>query len=155
MVTVTKWSVGFASHSGDFIVVIPKDSPLPARRSVIVTTAVASQPDMNLSIYMGEGKKAADNYPLSNIRLECKERTTAGAPHVKLTFYAYEHSILRVGVCYNEGEGEQEISIIPASDLSEEDMNRLREMVSRMAAQANPQEVGGRDLGVIPLSVVV
>jgi molecular chaperone DnaK len=154
MTAISKWSVGFASSTGDFIVVIPKGSPLPARRSVSVTTAVNAQPDMKLSIYMGESRKAGDNYPLSNIKLDCFEKGAAGVPRVKLTFYAYEHSVFRIGVCYREGEPEQEISIIPATGLSEEDMNRLRELVNKMTAQTAPQEVEGGDLGVIPLAVV-
>jgi molecular chaperone DnaK (HSP70) len=154
MIANSKWSLGFASHTGDFIVVIPKDNPLPARRSVTVTTAVDSQPDMKLSIYMGESSKAEDNYPLSNIRLDCIEKgAAAGVSRVKLTFYAYEHSVFRIGVCYKEGEPEQEISIIPAAGLSVEDMNRLRGMLNRMAAQVIPQEVAGLDLDVVPLSV--
>jgi len=154
MTAISKWSVGFASSTGDFIVVIPKGSPLPARRSVSVTTEVDAQPDMKLSIYMGESSKAGDNYPLSNIKLDCFEKGAAGIPRVKLTFYAYEHSVFRIGVCYREGEPEHEISIIPATGLPEEDMNRLRELINKMASQTTPQEVGGPDLGVIPLSVV-
>ena len=155
MTAISKWSAGFASSTGDFIVVIPKGSPLPARRSVSVTTAVDEQPDIKLSIYMGESSKAGDNYPLSNIKLDCFEKGAAGVPRVKLTFYAYEHSVFRIGVCYREGEPEQEISIIPATGLSEEDMNRLRELVNKMTSQSTPQEVGGPDLAVIPLAVVV
>ncbi|RJO62920.1 MAG: hypothetical protein C4542_01435 [Dehalococcoidia bacterium] len=155
MTVNSKWSLGFASRSGDFIAVIPKGSHLPARRSVTVTTAVDAQPNMKLSIYMGESSKAEDNYPLSNIRLECFEKGAAGVPRIKLTFYAYEHSVFRIGVCYKEGEPEQDISIIPATGLSEEYMNRMREMVNKMTSQAISQEVGGPDLGVVTLSVVV
>jgi molecular chaperone DnaK len=150
----SKWSLGFASHTGDFVVVIPKGSPLPARRSVTVTTVVDAQPDMKLSVYMGEGHKARDNYPLSNIKLDCFEKGAAGVPRVKLTFYAYEHNVFRIGVCYREGELEHEISIIPSTGLSEEDVNRLRELINKMTSQAMPQEVGGLDLGMIPLGAV-
>ncbi len=154
MTAISKWSVGFASSTGDFIVVIPKGSPLPARRSVSVTTAVDAQPNMKLSVYMGESSKAADNYPLSNINLDCFEKGDAGVPRIKLTFYAYEHSVFRIGVCYKEGEPEQDVSIIPATGLSEEKMNQLRELINKMTTQATPQEVGGEDLGVVKLGVV-
>jgi molecular chaperone DnaK len=155
MTAVSKWSLGFASRTGDYIVMIPKGSPLPARRSVTVTTAVDSQPDMKLAVYMGESEKAEENYPMSNIRLDCIEKGAAGASRIKLTFYAYEHSVFRIGVCYKEGDPEQDISIIPATGLSEENMNRMREMINKMTAQVTPQEVEGQDLGVIPLSVMV
>jgi molecular chaperone DnaK len=155
MVSVSKWSIGFSSHDGDFIVVIPKTSPLPARRSVTVTTAVDSQQDMKLSIWMGESGRAEDNYPLSNIRLEGFQKgNPAGVSRVKLTFYAYEHSVIKIGCCYKEGDPEQEISIIPAADLSEADMNRLRELVNDMTSRVTPQEIPGADLGVVPLAAV-
>jgi molecular chaperone DnaK (HSP70) len=154
MTVNSKWSLGFASRKGDFIVAIPKGSQLPARRSVTVTTAMDAQPNMKLSIYMGESSKAEENYPLSNIKLDCFEKGAAGVPRIKLTFYAYEHSVFRIGVCYKEGEPEQDISIIPATGLSEEKMNQLRELISKMTSQATPQEVGGPDLGVVTLSVV-
>jgi molecular chaperone DnaK (HSP70) len=104
---------------------------------------------------MGESEKAEENYPMSNIRLDCIEKGAAGASRIKLTFYAYEHSVFRIGVCYKEGDPEQDISIIPATGLSEENMNRMREMINKMTAQVTPQEVEGQDLGVIPLSVMV
>jgi molecular chaperone DnaK len=155
MAAVSKWSLGFASDKGDFIVVIPKGSQLPARRSVTVTPSADSQPDMKLSISMGESAKAEENYPLSNIRLEGFEKgNAAGVSRVKLTFYTYEHSVIKIGCCYKEGDPEQEISIIPAADLSEADMNRLRDLVNSMIAKVSPVEVAGPDLGVIPLNMV-
>ena len=109
---------------------------------------------MLLTVSMGESKKASENYPLSNVRLECREKAAAGESSIRLTFYAYEHSIIRIGVRYKENESEQEISIIPASDMSEEDMKRLREHVTMLTSQAAPQEIAGEDLGVIPLAPV-
>ena len=155
MTAVSKWSIGFSSHNGDFVVVIPKTSLLPARRSVTVTTALDSQQDMKLSIWMGESGRAEDNYPLSNIRLEGFQKDNpAGVSRVKLTFYAYEHSVIKIGCCYKEGDPEQEISIIPAADLSEADMNRLRELVNELASRVTPQEIVGPDLGTVPLAPV-
>ncbi|GEM_PF-1893483 len=155
MAAVAKWSIGLSSHNGDFVVVIPKASPLPARRSVTVTTAIDSQQDMKLSIWMGESEKAEDNYPLSNIRLEGFQKdNAAGVSRVKLTFYAYEHSVIKIGCCYKEGDPEQEISIIPAADLSEADMNRLRELVNEMTLKVTPQEISGPDLGTVSLAPV-
>lgn len=155
MTAVSRWSIGFSSHKGDFVVVVPKNSPLPARRSVTVTTASDSQQDMKLSIWMGESGRAEDNYPLSNIRLEGFQKDNpAGVSRVKLTFYAYEHSVIKIGCCYKEGDPEQEISIIPAADLSEADMNRLRELVNDMVSKVTPQEIPGPDLDTVPLSPV-
>ncbi len=155
MSALSKWSVGLANSKGDFIVVIPRGSLLPAKRCVTVTTAVDSQPDMKLSIYMGEGNKAEDNYPLSNVKLECKEYLPAGTSRVKLTFCLYEHSVMRIGVLYKEGESEQDINIIPVSGLSDEEMNRLREVINRKMSEAAPQEVCvGTELPVVALGAV-
>jgi hypothetical protein len=110
---------------------------------------------MKLSIFMGESNIAEENYPLSNIRLEGFEQGSAEElSKVKLTFYAYEHSVIKIGCCYKTGDPEQEISIIPAGGLSEADMNRLRELINDMTAKATPQEIPGPDLGFIPLAKV-
>jgi molecular chaperone DnaK len=155
MAQVSKWSVGIASAKGDFVVVIPKDSPLPARRCVTVTTAADAQPDMKLSIYMGEGKIAEKNYPLAAVRLECRGALAAGEARLKLTFNVYEHSVMRISVRYAEGEAEQEINILPVSGLSDEEMKKLREIVDKKIVESIPQEVCmDAPLEVIPLKAV-
>jgi molecular chaperone DnaK (HSP70) len=147
MSSISKWSIGIASGKGDFVCIIPRDSNIPARRSVIVTTSEDMQPDMNLLVYMGQEGRAEDNYLLSSIRLECKEKAPAGTPRIKLTFYAYDHSIIKIGVRYKE------LSIIPASDLSDEDMKRLNAMIKRMIAESITQPVGD-ELGPVALPPV-
>jgi molecular chaperone DnaK (HSP70) len=155
MASLSKWSVGIANARGDFVVVIPRGSLLPARRCVTVTTAADSQPDMKLSVYMGEGKTAEENYPLSAIRLECRGDCLAGQQQVKLTFNVYEHSVMNIGVRYAENEAEQEISIIPVTGLSDEEMARLREIINKNIAESVPQEVCvGTALDVVPLKAV-
>jgi hypothetical protein len=110
---------------------------------------------MKLSIFMGESGRAEENYPLSNVRLDGFQKgNAAGVSRVKLTFYEYEHSVIKIGCCYKEGDPEQEISIIPAANLSEADMDRLRELVNNLTARAVPQEIPGPDLGCIPLAAV-
>jgi molecular chaperone DnaK (HSP70) len=153
MSSISKWSIGIASSKGDFVCIIPKDSNIPARRSIIVTTSEDSQPDMNLLVYMGQEGRAEDNYLLSSIRLECKEKAPAGTPRIKLTFYVYDHSIIKIGVRYKERGPEQELSIIPASDLSDEDMKRLNAMIKRMIAESITQPVGD-ELGPVALPPV-
>ena len=136
------------------MVVIPKGTPLPARRSLTVTTSVDSQADMLLAVGMGESKKASENYPLSNVRLECREKAPAGESSIRLTFYAYEHSVLRIGVRYKPNEAEQEVSIIPAAGMSEEETKRLQKHVAELTSRVTPQEIAAEDLGTIPLSPV-
>ena len=61
---LTKWSLGIASRTGRFITIIPKGTPLPAQRSVVVTTVEDSQSNIGLDIRLGEQPQAMDNYPL-------------------------------------------------------------------------------------------
>ncbi len=152
MGTLSKWSLGLSDSKGTFITVIPKGSLLPAKRRVTVTTAADQQPDMKLSVFIGESPKASANYPLSNIKLECREVLPAGQARVRLTFYSYEHSVVRIGIQYKENEPEHEVSIIPVSGLPDDEMERLRSIIKRKIDTSIPLEVGGdKDLGVVAL----
>jgi molecular chaperone DnaK len=143
------------SSKGNFVNLIPKGSPLPAKRALVVTTAADQQPDMKLSVYMGESTKASANYPLSNVKLECREMLPAGQTRVRLTLCAYEHSVLRIGIQYKEGESEHEVSIIPVAGLPEEEMNRLREIIKRQISALSLFVIeGGPELSVVALGPV-
>jgi hypothetical protein len=63
------------------------------------------------------------------------------------------NSIIKIGVRYKERGPEQELSIIPASDLSDEDMKRLNAMIKRMIAESITQPVGD-ELGPVALPPV-
>ncbi|MCL2679626.1 MAG: Hsp70 family protein [Dehalococcoidia bacterium] len=141
MEKLSKWSVGVADHKGDYVVIIPKGSPLPARRCITVTTSRDLQSNMKLAVYMGESKRASGNYPLSNISLECCEKLPAGGTAVRLTFNLYTHSVMRISVCYRDNETPQEVDIVPVSGLSEAQMARLREVINLEINSSTPREV--------------
>lgn len=60
---LTKWSLGIASETGKLIIVIPKGTALPARRSVVVTTITDSQPNIGLNIVLGSSPRSKTTTP--------------------------------------------------------------------------------------------
>jgi molecular chaperone DnaK len=154
MSDLTRWSIGISSRAGAFIIIIPKDTILPAKRRIVVTTVEDEQPNIGLDIRMGDSSKAAENYPFSYIRLDGVEKAPKGVPRVKLTFYAYNNSICNIGVRYKEDDPEQILTIFPSFGLSSEEVSLIHKKVAKMAEDCQPVELETLTGAVIPLPAI-
>jgi molecular chaperone DnaK (HSP70) len=147
------WSLGIASDTGQFIRIIPRGTPIPARRVIVVTTVSDFQPNIGLDIRLGERDNAAENFALSNIKLDSIEPALKGVPRVKLTFCAYEHSVFKLWVCYNEGDKEREAIITPSTGLSGQEIAALKKMIDTLVKETTPT-LEDPGLGLIPLPAI-
>lgn len=154
MADSAKWSIGIASRSGVFVVIIPKGTILPAKRRVVVTTVEDNQSNIGLDIRMGESTTASENYPFSCIRLDGVDQAPKGVPRVRLTFYAYSNSVCNIGVCYKENDSEQLLTIFPSFGLSGEQIKLLHKKVSKMADGCQLTELETLAGAVIPLPAI-
>jgi molecular chaperone DnaK (HSP70) len=127
MANEAKYSLGITSRSGKTIIVIPKGTPLPAQRSLVVTTTTDRQSNIGLVVTLGERTDGEENFQLSRIRLDDIDCLAKGAPRVKLTFRGFVNGLWSVGVRYREKGNEQELSIIPSAGLSKTELSKVQE----------------------------
>ena len=120
--------------------VIPKDAPLPVQRGVIVTTTKDGQDNIGLIITLGERPQAEENFQLSRIRLDDIEPGPKGVAKVRLVFRGFTNGLWAVGVQYREGVAEQQLSIIPSSGFSREELDRIQEKAMKYVMEHIPAE---------------
>ncbi len=151
--SLSKWSVGIVYGTGRVLRVIPKDTPLPARRTFTVTTAEEQQPNIGLNVVLGEAPTAEGNFALSNIKLDGIELKPKGESKVRLTFYVYTNGIINIGVQYKDDEPEQKLTIIPSAGLSREEVAKIQKKYASYSEEppAGQKQVEFPDLPVIPL----
>jgi molecular chaperone DnaK (HSP70) len=148
---LTKWSLGIASRGGTFIVIIPKNTPLPVKRRVVVTTTEDNQPNIGLDIRLGEESRASENFAFSCVRLDDVEKAAKGVPRVKLTFYAYANSVYNIGVRYKDDDPEQLLTVFPSFGMSQSQVTSIHNMISKMAEACQPVELETLAGATIPL----
>jgi Molecular chaperone len=151
----TKWSLGITSEDGHSIVIIPKGTTIPASISFEVTTIVDGQTNIGLDIRLGERTNANENFPISDLKLEYIEIAPKRVPRVKLTFWAFEHNVFKLWVCYKEGEKSTGVLITPTIGLSEQEIADLQKAVAKMIEETPIQPIEGLNPGILPLPAKV
>jgi len=151
----TKHSLGITSNTGKTIVVIPKDTPLPAQRSLTVTTARDDQRNIGLIITLGERPEAEDNFQFSRIRLDDIKIGPKGEAKVRLIFRGFVNGLWSVGVQYREDIPERQLSIIPSAGLSQDDIELIKEKATKYIEDNKPAgEAEPATMDVIPLPAI-
>ena len=131
--------------------IIPKNTPLPAKRRVVVTTIEDDQPNIGLDIRLGEESRASENFAFSCVRLDGVEKAPKGVPRVKLTFYAYGNSVYNIGVRYKDDDAEQLLTVFPSFGMSETQVTAIHNKISKMAESCQPIELETLTGATIPL----
>jgi len=140
MASITKYSLGIASSTGKTIVVVPKDTPLPVQRSLIVTTVEDDQSNIGLVVVLGERPQAEENFQLSRIKLDDIKLCPKGEVEVRLVFRGFVNGLWAVGVQYREGIPEQQLSIIPSAGLSRAELEKVQEKAAQYLEDNKPTE---------------
>ena len=154
MAEKTRWSLGIASRGGAFIVIIPKNTVLPAKRRITVTTIDDNQSNIGLDIRLGEEQRASENFCFSSVRLDEVEKAPKGVPRVKLTFYAYANSVYNIGVRYKEDDPEQLLTVFPSFGMTHDQIAAIHRRIGQMAEGCQPVELDTLEGAVIPLGPI-
>ncbi|KAI8612106.1 heat shock protein 70 family, partial [Chytriomyces sp. MP71] len=100
-------SIGLETASGAFVKVIPRLTPIPARRAVEFSNAVKGQTEVYLAVYEGENEVAKKNALLAEIVVsDLPEGLAVGAAKVDITFLIEKDEVLQV-VAKERTEGKQ------------------------------------------------
>jgi len=135
LLDVTPLSLGVETLGGVATVLIARNTTIPTKKAEVFSTAVDSQPSVEINVIQGERQFAKDNKQLGVFRLDGIPPAPRGVPQVEVTFDIDANGILSVAA-KDKGTGkEQTITITGASTLGKDDVDRMVQ-----DAEANAEE---------------
>ncbi|MBA3685712.1 MAG: molecular chaperone DnaK, partial [Planctomycetes bacterium] len=134
LLDVTPLSLGIETEGGIMTVLIPRNTTIPKTETQVFSTAADNQPAVDLKIFQGERKMAADNRVLGQFTLDGIPPARRGQPQVEVTFNLDANGILEVKAKDKATGKEQHISIQGSSGLNKDDIER---MVKEASANAD------------------
>jgi molecular chaperone DnaK len=116
-------------------VLIPRNTPIPVRKSEVFSTSEANQNSVDIHVLQGERQMAADNKSLGRFRLSGIPPAPRGVPQVQVSFDIDANGLLQVSAQDRTTGRQQSVSIQGGSNLSEEEIQALLEEAERKAGE--------------------
>ncbi len=131
LVDVVPLSLGVATLGDIFDVVIPKNTPIPVKKTKIYTTAQDNQTMVTVEVYQGERKIASQNRLLGRFDLTGIPPAPRGVPQIEVTFELDTNGILHVSAVEKSTGRKADIKIHARTGLTEEEIKRMMEEVEK------------------------
>ncbi len=135
LLDVTPLSLGIETLGGVMTVIIPKNTTIPARKSKIFTTAADNQTAVTIRVFQGERPMAEDNKLLGQFDLIGIPPAPRGVPQIEVTFDIDANGITHVSAKDKATGKEQQIKITATTNLSEEEIERMRQEAEKHRAE--------------------
>jgi molecular chaperone DnaK len=132
---VTPLSLGLETIGGVMKVLIPRNTPIPVRRSDVFSTSEANQSSVEIHVLQGERQMGSDNKSLGRFRLSGIPPAPRGVPQVQVSFDIDSNGLLQVSAMDRTTGRQQSVTIQGGSNLSEEEIQRLLEEAEQKAAE--------------------
>lgn len=132
---VTPLSLGLETMGGMMSIVIPRNTPIPVRRSQVFSTVEDEQTVVEIHVVQGERPMATDNNSLGVFRLEGIPPAPRGIPQIRVTFVIDEDGILHVSAMDEATGSRQALSLSASTTLAESDVARMVADAERCAAR--------------------
>ena len=126
LLDVTPLSLGIETMGNVFTKLIEANTTIPTKKSETFSTAVDSQPSVEIHVLQGERAMAKDNRTLGRFHLDGIPPAPRGVPQVEVTFDVDANGIMHVSA-KDKGTGkEQKIRIESSTGLSDDEIKRMR-----------------------------
>jgi len=125
LLDVTPLSLGVETLGGVATVLIARNTTIPTKKTEVFSTAVDSQPSVEIVVLQGERQFAKDNKILGTFRLDGIPPAPRGVPQIEVTFDIDANGILNVAA-KDRGTGkEQTVTITGSTTLDKGDVDRM------------------------------
>jgi molecular chaperone DnaK len=132
---VTPLSLGLETIGGVMKVLIPRNTPIPVRKSDVFSTSEANQSSVEVHVLQGERQMAEGNKSLGRFRLSGIPPAPRGVPQVQVSFDIDANGLLQVSAMDRTTGRQQSVSIQGGSNLSAEEIETLIEEAEQKAAE--------------------
>jgi molecular chaperone DnaK len=127
LLDVNPLSLGVETAGGIFTAIIMRNTTIPAKKSMVFSTAQDNQPIVDVHVLQGERPMAEDNKTLGRFQLVGIPPAPRGVPQIEVTFDIDANGIVHVAA-RDLGTGkQQQIKIIASSGLTEDEIERMVE----------------------------
>ena len=132
---VTPLSLGLETIGGVMKVLIPRNTPIPVRKSDLFSTSEANQSSVEVHVLQGERQMAEGNKSLGRFRLSGIPPAPRGVPQVQVSFDIDANGLLQVSATDRTTGRQQSVSIQGGSNLSEQEIQQLIEEAEQKASE--------------------
>lgn len=126
LLDVVSLSMGIETMGGIFTKLVEANTTIPTSKEQIFSTAVDNQPSVELHILQGERPLAAHNKTLGRFHLDNLPPAPRGVPQISVKFDINANGILEVTATDKATGKKQSIRIENSSNLSKEDIERMK-----------------------------
>lgn len=126
LLDVTPLSLGIETVGGVVSHVIEKNTTLPTQAKQVFTTSADGQTVVNIRVYQGETRDAAQSSLLGNFQLSGIPRAPKGVPNIEVTFDVDVNGIVHVEAIETNTGIQQQIKIGTSSALNAAEIEIMR-----------------------------